>query len=156
MSTVPGGPTAPSDDLSQVYRLMQQVFSLVLSRLKADDPIVLRISEKLYEKISESLSSSLPLTLRRTDNGFTLNTLPLPDSFVLRKLFESSRCTAITFKSGFDINEMREFVREVSHCFQHGVPPFPSEDETRRYTWVTDARTGAGVSTFVGGNLMTA
>ena len=125
-----------TEELSQVHRLLQQVFSLVVSRLKADDPVVTRISDRLFDKLSEVLSSSMPLTLRRSGDGFYLNAMTLPDSFVLRRLFDTSGCSAVTFKSGLDKNDLREFVQEAARCFQHGVPPFPVEGDERRYAWV--------------------
>lgn len=136
MSAENGGPASFPQELSQIHRLLQQILSLVLSRLKADDPIVVKITERLYEKISEVLTPSLPLSLQQHSGGFFLGTLPLPNSFVLRKLFDSSRCSGVYFENGLTSEELLEFMREVAYCLQHGVPPFPAEGETRCYHWI--------------------
>jgi hypothetical protein len=137
MSAENEGPAAFQQELSQVHRLLQQILSLVLSRLKSDNPIVSKIADRLYEKLSSVLTPSLPLSLHRRSGGFYLGQLPLPNSFVLRKLFESSRCSGVYFETGLTLEELREFLREVTYCLQHGVPPFPVVGETRHYHWIT-------------------
>jgi hypothetical protein len=137
MSAENEGPAPFPQELSQAHRLLQQILSLVLSRLKADNPIVCRIAVRLHEKLTTVVTPSLPLSLHRRAEGFFLGPLPLPNSFVLRKLFDSSRCSGVYFEFGLSPEELREFLREVTYCLQNGVPPFPVVGETRHYHWIT-------------------
>jgi hypothetical protein len=139
MTTVLEGRAAP--DLSTIHRLFQQVFSLVLSRFQADDPLVVPIVSRLHDCLSSTLATIGPVTLRRGPDGFYLNDVPLQDSFVLKRLFEAGRCSAVTFREGLGLAELRKFVAEVAHGLQRGRLPSsaPVGDAHGPYGWIQAA-----------------
>jgi hypothetical protein len=127
------------EELSLIHRHFQKVLSLSLTGYRATEAVTDRVIAHLHKALLDFLKPHRYAAFHRRQDGVYLNDWKLPDSFVLRRLFDTGHCAGLCFQPGLEIKELRECMAEMEACLQGGSASRPLGTERnflRHYYWI--------------------
>jgi hypothetical protein len=96
-----------------------------------------------HKLLSEFLRPHRYAAFHRNSDGVFLNEFKLPDSFVLRRLFDAERCSGLCFQPGLDLQELKECVAEMEEWLMGGSTSKPlglQRNFLSHYYWIPPGR----------------
>jgi len=127
------------EDLSMIHRHFQRVLSLSMTGYRASEAVTERMISHLHKALMDFLQPYRYAAFHRREDGVYLNEWKLPDSFVLRRLFDSGHCAGLCFQPGLELQELRECMSEMEICLQGGSASQPlgvKRNFLRHYYWI--------------------
>jgi hypothetical protein len=135
--------TEVQEELSNIYVQFQKILSLSMTGYKSRDPMVDRLVMNFHKVLEDFMLPHRYVAFHRSEAGVYLNESKLPDSFVLRHLFEIGRCSGVCFQPGLSLEELRDCFQEMEECLTGGSSSFPlgmQRNLLHHYYWIPSGK----------------
>jgi len=132
-------PAAQQEELDIIHMHFQKILSLSLSGYRSTESVTDRVIMQFHKSLCGFLRPHRYAAFHRNTDGIYLNECKLPDSFVMRRLFDTVRCSGLCFQPGLDLQELRDCVAEMEECLMSGSASQPlglQRNFLRHYYWL--------------------
>lgn len=136
-------PAEQQEELGIIHTHFQKILSLSLSGYRSTEQVTGRVIMQFHKSLCEFLRPNRYAAFHRNTDGIYLNERKLPDSFVMRRLFDTGHCSGLCFQPGLDLQELRDCVAEMEECLMGGSASQPlglQRNFLRHYYWLPPGR----------------
>lgn len=110
-----------------------------LDRVAFSEAIFNRASHNLHDSLTALLQTQPEVVLQARDRTVTLDGTPLPDSYVLQRIFMRFNCPPIRFRKGLRFEDLIQSLRQMESLLRRELAPSTmtvSHKQDQHYDWL--------------------
>jgi hypothetical protein len=95
----------------------------LLDRANIQDSIFTRATRNLFASLSAQLAVESPFHIHSRDRRVYINENPVPDSYILQRIFIRNKCPGVQFKKGLQPEGLARCLRDIGRVLGKELDP---------------------------------